>query len=153
MSVVVYSSSTAGATVAKNTELLKAMCRGALRKEVRVVYLDLDKASALRAQVFAQAGKQHVYPLLFRGEDYVGTFETVQQLNDDGLLVERIRSEEPELEDLVDFFLCTAEAFDAVAPVLEAARQRAAAVAVCEQVRRACSNCVSLCCSEVSRLS
>ncbi len=137
MSVAIYSSSTAGATVAKNTELLKAMCRGALRKDVRVVYLDLGEKAELRAQVWAASGKQHVYPLLFKGEEFVGTVETVHQLNDDGLLAERIRSEEPELGDLVDFFLCTAEAFDAVAPVLEKARQRAVAVAVCEQVSKA----------------
>ncbi len=135
MSVVIYSSSTSGPKVAKETERLRSLCRGALKKDVRVVFLDVEANALLRAQVWAASKKQHTYPLLFKGDDFVGTLEEVELLNEDGDLVDRIRSQEPELEDLVDFFLCTASMYDAVAPVLEHAKQRAVAVAVCEQAR------------------
>jgi hypothetical protein len=73
-------------------------------------------------------------------------------MNETGELIDRIRSEEPELEDLVDFFLCTAATFDVVAPVLELAKQRLIAIQLCEQLGLQKSSPVYSGRSEVIRL-
>jgi hypothetical protein len=80
MSVVIYTSSTSGHMVNKNSERMKALVKGVLKKDCNVVYLDLEEHKAKRTEIWAISGKSHVYPLLFRGTEFVGAIETVNTL-------------------------------------------------------------------------
>ena len=88
--IVIYSTSTGGPAIQKNTERMKNLVKAATKKDAQVVFLDIDQTK--RAEVWAVSGKKGVYPLLFQAENFLGDMAEVETLNEIGELAAKLGS-------------------------------------------------------------
>ena len=86
--VFIYSTSTGGPAIQKNTERMKNLVFAATKKNATVVYLDIEQDK--RADVWAISGKKGVYPLLFHDDNFLGDMPAVEELNEIGELAKTL---------------------------------------------------------------
>jgi len=88
--VVIYSSASGGTIVQKKTTEMVSTCQ-VLRggKEVQVVFCDAEPKET-REMVWSKSGKKGVYPLLFVNDEFLADFDEMRDMNEDGLLKEKI---------------------------------------------------------------
>merc|ERR1711916_422837 len=82
--LIVYSTSTGGQAIQKYTERMKNLVSAATKKTPAVVYVDIETAK--RADVWAISGKKGVYPLLFKGDNFLGDMDEIENLSEIGEL-------------------------------------------------------------------
>jgi hypothetical protein len=71
----IYSTSTGGPAIQKNTERMKNLVKAATKQDAQVVFLDIDQGK--KAEVWAVSGKKGVYPLLFSKDNFLGDMAEV----------------------------------------------------------------------------
>jgi len=86
--IVIYSSATGGTIVQKNTEALSNMLK-AKKANAALVYLDVDKTD--QQKVWTKSNTKGVYPLLFIDDNFIGTWETVQEMNEEETLDAKLK--------------------------------------------------------------
>jgi hypothetical protein len=82
--IVIYSSTTGGIKVQKNTEIMSTLISCLLKSSPTVIFLDLQEEH--KQMVWDKSGKKGVYPLLFIDNRYMGDIEQINILNDTGEL-------------------------------------------------------------------
>jgi len=85
---VVYSSTTGGNFIQKNTERMISLVKALRGADPRVVYLDIDGDD--KEMVWSK-GPKGTYPLLFVGGEFLGTMEEVEGLNEEGRLRDMVQ--------------------------------------------------------------
>lgn len=78
--VIIYSTSSGGTLVQKQTEAMSRLL-AAKKITAKVVYLDVDPKD--KETVWQQSGKKGVYPLLFSKGKFIGTHDDVVNLNEE----------------------------------------------------------------------
>ncbi|GAB1219978.1 hypothetical protein ENUP19_0047G0037 [Entamoeba nuttalli] len=84
MSITIYTSSTGGNLVSKNFNSMQTMVKILTKQEPKVVFIDIDLDSKKFAE--EKSGRKGQWPLLFNGEKFIGNYEDIEYLNEDGEL-------------------------------------------------------------------
>lgn len=82
--VIIYSSSCGGVLVQKHTIAMNSLVTSVGCASVQVTYIDIDGAD--KQMVWDKSGMKGKYPLLFVDDEFVGDYQAVIDLNEDGLL-------------------------------------------------------------------
>ena len=82
--VVIYSSASGGTITNKTTIAMDTLVRSVGCGHVLVVYLDVSPED--KQMVWGKSGMKGKYPLLFVNDEFVGDYQTVVDMNEDGLL-------------------------------------------------------------------
>mmetsp|Transcript_19484 Transcript_19484/g.54784 ORF Transcript_19484/g.54784 Transcript_19484/m.54784 type:complete len:93 (+) Transcript_19484:107-385(+) len=82
--VIIYSSSCGGVLVQKTTIAMNTLVESVGCKTVTVVYIDIDGKD--KQMVWDKSGMKGKYPLLFVNDEFVGDYQTIVDMNEDGLL-------------------------------------------------------------------
>ena len=80
--VVIYSSSIGGTVVRGKTQRLEGIVHTILQRPPRVIYIDQEGTDEMKKMIREKAGKMGVWPLLFRGDKYIGTLEECIDMNE-----------------------------------------------------------------------
>ncbi|KAA8497427.1 hypothetical protein FVE85_1156 [Porphyridium purpureum] len=87
--LIIYSSSAGGSQITHHTLWLEQRVN-ALAGECSIVYVDTDP-SVDKKKIWAISGKKGVYPLLFKGDTFIGDFEQCKELNECELLQNKLK--------------------------------------------------------------
>jgi len=79
---VIYSTSFGG-SVGRKTETMHSILQNKKGKS-RVVFLDFDDKE--KQKVSEKSGTKGIYPLLFLGEEFIGDLPTIEQLDQENML-------------------------------------------------------------------
>lgn len=89
MSVTIFTSSTGGNTVQKQTTSMNTIVRIALGTEPEVVFVDIDPIKRQFAEEHCDVKRQ--WPLLFKGNTFIGTYDDVVEMNEEGVLKSKLQ--------------------------------------------------------------
>jgi hypothetical protein len=88
VSLIIYSSAAGGTFVQKKTEQLNSIVTG-LGGKPSVVFVDID-STVDKQKIWSTSGKRGVWPLLFKGDEFIGDLEQVIDLNEIEQLRDRL---------------------------------------------------------------
>ena len=80
--IVIYTSSIGGSAVTLKTQRMQSIVQAHTKAEAKVVYIDLDGTPEMKNMIKEKAGKLGNWPLLFRGDKYIGNLEECVDLNE-----------------------------------------------------------------------
>ncbi|GAB1225204.1 hypothetical protein ENUP19_0246G0030 [Entamoeba nuttalli] len=85
---MIYSSSICGLEMRTHTIHLKNLIEILTKKEVKVICVDKDPEA--KKFMFSKTELRGVFPLLFHNDKFIGTYEDVVDLSEQGLLLQQL---------------------------------------------------------------
>ena len=80
--ITIYTSGSGGNFIQQKTTQLNNLVLGLVKKEAKIVYIDMPGTEDIKKMIREKTGKLGVWPLLFKGDNYIGTLDDCVDLNE-----------------------------------------------------------------------
>ena len=89
MSIKIYSSTVCGFEMRKDTVSMQNVVSALTKKDIPIIYIDKDPEE--KKLMFSKTDLRGVFPLLFCNDEFIGTYDDVRDLSEQGLLLDKLK--------------------------------------------------------------
>ncbi|BFU22177.1 hypothetical protein KM1_126310 [Entamoeba histolytica HM-3:IMSS] len=84
--ITIFTSGSGGNFIQHKTTQMTSLVFALTRVQPKIIYIDVDGTPEMKEMIKEKTGKFGVWPILFKGEKYIGTLDDCVDMNEGGEL-------------------------------------------------------------------